>query len=61
MAEIVNLRVVRKRARRRQAEQAAAVNRLAHGIAKDERLADEARRDKAARDLEGHRRDEGDR
>ena len=57
MAEIVNLRMARKRAGRKQEETAADASRLAHGIAKRERQASKAQRDKAVRDLEQHRRD----
>ena len=58
MAEIVNLRTARKRAKRRQQEAAADASRLVHGVAKRERQAQETRRDKAARELEQHRRDQ---
>ena len=58
MAEVVNLRMARKRAKKRQQDAAADANRTAHGIAKSERQAGEARRNKAARELDQHRRDE---
>jgi hypothetical protein len=61
MADIINLRTARKRTKRRLAEEDAAANRLAHGVGKDQRQANDARRDKAARDLDQHRRDKGDR
>ena len=57
MTEIVNLRLARKRARRRQEEAAAGASRVVHGIAKRERQVQDARRDKAARELDQHRRD----
>ena len=57
MAEVVNLRMRRKRDKRRRDDEAAAANRLAHGVGKPERQATERNRDKAARDLERHRRD----
>ena len=57
MAEIVNLRMRRKQDKRRRDDEAAAANRLAHGIGKAERKAAERTRDKAARDLDQHRRD----
>lgn len=60
MSEIVNLRIARKRARRQQAEQTAAENRLVHGRPKDERELQRARDDKARKSLEQHRIDKGD-
>lgn len=57
MAEIVNLRVRRKQAKRRREEATAAANRLAHGVGKAEREATDRTRDKAARGLDQHRRD----
>jgi F0F1-type ATP synthase membrane subunit b/b' len=56
-AEIVNLRLARKRARRGKSEADAAAQRVAHGTPKALRDEIEARRDKAARDLDAHRRD----
>ena len=61
MAEVVNLRTVRKRAARSKPESQAAVNRIAHGIAKSERDRAEAIREKASEELEGHRIEHGDR
>ena len=60
MTEVVNLRTVRKRARRAQEDSAAAANRLAHGTPKHERQRAETQRDKSSRDLEAHRIDKGD-
>ncbi len=57
MAEIVNLRMRRKQEKRRREDESAAANRVAHGIGKAERDATERTRDKAARDLDQHRRD----
>ena len=57
MAGVVNLRMRRKQDRRRREEEAAAANRLAHGVGKTDREATERRRNKAARDLDQHRRD----
>lgn len=59
-AEIVNLRIARKRARRGKDEKEAVAQRVAHGTPKALREEVEARRDKAARDLDGHRRDPAD-
>jgi hypothetical protein len=55
MAEIVNLRRVRKQRMREDAEAQAQQNRIAFGRTKAERQSTDAERDKAARDLEGHR------
>jgi hypothetical protein len=60
MGEIVNLRIARKRAKRRDGETAAAARRLAHGTPKALRQEIDARRDKAARDIDGHRRTRDD-
>ena len=54
-AEIVNLRAARKRAQRRKDEKEAAAKRVAHGTPKALRQENETKRDKAARDLDGHR------
>jgi hypothetical protein len=56
-ADIVNLRIARKRSRRRKDEDEAAACRLTHGTPKALRQEIEARRDKAARDLDAHRLD----
>lgn len=56
-ADIVNLRTVRKRAQRRKDEDEAAAKRVAHGAPKALRQEIEAKRQKAGRDLDGHRRD----
>jgi len=60
MGDLVNLRSARKRARRHQAEQEAASNRLAHGRPKAERLAEQARSDKASKSLDQHQIDIGE-
>jgi hypothetical protein len=59
-ADIVNLRNARKRAQRRKDEDDAAARRVAHGTPKALRHETEARRAKAVRDLDGHRRDKAD-
>ena len=57
MAEIVNLRLARK-ARKREADEAtAAQNRVLNGRTKAQKAADRAERDRAARELDAHRRD----
>jgi hypothetical protein len=58
-AEIVNLRTVRKRARRSEDEKEAATRRVMHGTPKTLRQEAEAQRMKAERDLDGHRRGPG--
>lgn len=55
MADIVNLRTERKRAKRRDHDAYAEANRLKHGQPKAARDLAEARREKTRRDLEGHR------
>ena len=56
MAEIVNLRQRRKRAARVAEREAGDANAARHGRSKAETALTEARDEKAARDLEGHRR-----
>ena len=60
MADIVNLRIARKRARRSQEETSAAAQRHAGGRSKAERTLAAARRDKARRDLDWQRIERGD-
>jgi len=60
MADVVNLRIARKQAKRRQAEQEAAQRRLAHGRSKAEKTLQRARSDKAETELERHRLDSED-
>ena len=60
MAEIVNLRMARKRAARRKAESNAAEQRLAHGASRSERDQTAADRDKARQTLDQHRIEGGD-
>jgi regulator of protease activity HflC (stomatin/prohibitin superfamily) len=55
MAEIVNLRRVRKQRARQDAEDQAQQNRVAFGRTKAERTLTEAEREKVARVLDGHR------
>ena len=57
MAEIINLRQVRKQKARAQAEKTAEQNRIAFGRTKAERKLTEAERDKAARHIDGHKLD----
>jgi hypothetical protein len=60
MGPIVNLRAERKRAKRRQAEQIAASNRLAHGRSKMKQNLERSRSDKARSGLDQHRIERGD-
>lgn len=58
MAEIVNLRKMRKAKARSEAETKASQNRAKFGVAKPERRKREAEEALAKRRLEAHRRDE---
>jgi ribosomal protein S2 len=60
MGPVVNLRTVRKRAKRLKAEQEAAANRLAHGISKKEQNLIKARSDKDQRRFDHHRIERGE-
>lgn len=60
MGDLINLRKARKRAQRRRAEREATSNRLAHGRRKAERALEQSQSDKAERDLDAHRIDNGD-
>ena len=57
MGEIVNLRLARKAAARRTKEAEAAANRAAHGRTRAERAATKAENGRAARLLDGAKRD----
>lgn len=57
MAEIVNLRTARKRKAKAAAAHDAAANRAVHGQTKAEKLKRKAEADKAARDLDGKKRE----
>jgi hypothetical protein len=61
MAEIVNLRLARKRAARDKADAIAVEQRHAHGIPKLERQRAEAERTETTRKLDQHRIEPGDR
>ena len=60
MAELVNLRTARKQAKRRQGEQRATANRLAHGQPKHVRKLEDARQAKTNIELDRHRIETGD-
>ena len=58
MAEIINLRKARKAIKRKQAEVTAAANRAKFGQTRAERSAQSAENDRAARLLDGARREQ---
>lgn len=58
MAELVNLRMARKRKARAEAEKQAESNRLAHGRTKAEKLQSKAEKAMQDRHLEGHKREQ---
>ena len=60
MAEIINLRQVRKQKARAEAGKTAEQNRISFGRTKAERKLTEAERDKAARHIDGHKLDRDD-
>lgn len=60
MAELINLRMARKRARQRQDDTRAQASRLAHGQPKGQRKFEAARREKANHDLDLQRIEKGD-
>jgi hypothetical protein len=60
MGDIVNLRMARKRVRRRHEEERAAKARSAHGIAKADRTLAKTERSRSRRELEGHRIETGE-
>jgi len=61
MAELINLRTARKRAKRIEDERRSNANRLAHGQPKHVRKLEAEKRTKASRNLDAHRIDTGDR
>jgi uncharacterized protein DUF4169 len=61
MAEVINLRTVRKRAKRQQDDKRASANRVAFGESKRVRKLETAQRAKARRDLDQSRIEIGDR
>ncbi|MEI9803465.1 MAG: DUF4169 family protein [Pseudolabrys sp.] len=60
MAELVNLRTVRKQAKRLQSDERAKANRLVRGQSKQVRKLEKARQEKASSDLDRHRIETGD-
>lgn len=61
MADVVNLRTARKRAKRQQDDLNAQANRIAHGRPKHLRNLEAARQDKANHDLDRHLIEKGER
>ena len=61
MAEVINLRTVRKQAKRQKRDQTAQANRLAFGQPKHLRKLEAAQQAKASRDLDRRRIEKGDR
>ena len=57
MAELINLRRARKAKGKAEKERTAEANRITHGTPKDLRDLNKARAEKAARDLDGHKKD----
>ena len=57
MAEIVNLRRARKAKAKSEKDKAAEANRVTHGTPRQVRDLAKARSDKAARDLDAHKKD----
>jgi len=60
MGEIVNLRTVRKRARRQRETDAAAAQRLQYGVPKAERSLGQAQEHQMRRKLDQHRIESGE-
>ncbi|TKT80120.1 DUF4169 family protein [Aquamicrobium sp. LC103] len=60
MAEILNLRMARKRRARADKEREADRNRILHGLPKAERKAASTERERALSALENHRREKTD-
>jgi Domain of unknown function (DUF4169) len=57
MGKIINLRKARKQRERAAKEEQAAQNRVTHGRTKTEKKLTDAKAEKAAGDLEAHKRD----
>jgi hypothetical protein len=60
MAEIVNLRVARKRTNRLRSEKRAAEIRVSHGMSKADRVLARSNREKIRRELDEHRIETGE-
>ena len=60
MAEIINLRIARKRADRQRSEKRAAAARISHGMSKADRMLAKANQDKIRRETDEHRIETGE-
>jgi len=60
MGPVINLRMARKKAKRRKTAAAAAANRLAHGRPRAQQNLERALRDKDRKGLDQHRIETGD-
>ncbi len=60
MAEIINLRIARKRASRQLSEKRAAAARISHGVSKADRMLAKANQDKIRRETDEHRIEKGE-
>jgi hypothetical protein len=60
MAEIINLRIARKRADRQRSEKRAAAARISHGMSKVDRMLAKAKTEKIRRELDEHRIETGE-
>lgn len=58
MGELVSLKLHRKRRARAEREAAAAESRAAHGLSREQRALKDALNEKAARELDAHKREE---
>jgi Domain of unknown function (DUF4169) len=60
MAEIINLRIARKRADRQRSEKRAAAARISHGMSKADRRLAKAKTEKIRHELDEHRIETGE-
>jgi Domain of unknown function (DUF4169) len=60
MAEIINLRIARKRADRHRSEKRAAAARISHGMSKADRMLARAKTEKIRHELDEHRIETGE-
>jgi hypothetical protein len=60
MAEIINLRIARKRADRQRSEKRAAAARISHGMSRADRMLAKAKTEKIRRELDEHRIETGE-
>jgi hypothetical protein len=60
MGDVINLRMARKRARRRDSETEASASRYSHGVSQGQRVLLQAQRDKSLRDHEQHQIETGE-